>query len=77
MDITNPNPFPNPNSRLPITMEGHAHFRTFALYQTPQLLEGTGIMRKWCGSARSLNQFLNQIHDNDYHGGTRVPNMRP
>jgi hypothetical protein len=46
MDITNPNPFPNPNSRLLITMEGHAHFCTSALYQTPQLLEGTGIMRK-------------------------------
>jgi hypothetical protein len=25
MDITNPNPLPNPNSRLPITMEGHVY----------------------------------------------------
>jgi hypothetical protein len=23
--ITNPNPLPNPNSRLPITMEGHVY----------------------------------------------------
>jgi hypothetical protein len=25
MYITNPNPLPNPNSRLPITMEGHVY----------------------------------------------------
>jgi hypothetical protein len=24
-NITNPNPLPNPNSRLPITMEGHVY----------------------------------------------------
>jgi hypothetical protein len=29
MDITNPNPLPNPNSRLPITMEGHVYLIEF------------------------------------------------
>jgi hypothetical protein len=63
MDITNPNPLPNPNSRLPITMEGHVHLiGGYSILPVPEqtMTMGTGTITN-ADIPRTLNTSLFEL----------------